>query len=241
MRLDKAVTGMGLSRSEAKEAIRRGRVSVNGSIVTDSAVQLKESDRVTLDGQSVDKSVHRHFMVNKPAGVLTATCDPRGEATVLGLLPESLRFKNLGPVGRLDKDVTGLIILTTDGQLAHRLISPKRDIEKQYTARVEGRLGEADALAFERGIPLKDFTAKPARLTVLSASDAESTCRVTVSEGKFHQVKRMLSSLGHPVRTLRRERIAGLELDETLREGEYRPLTEEETALLYEKAGMERP
>ena len=241
MRLDKAVTMMGFSRSEARQAVRQGRVSVNGRIAADSSLQLRESDCVTLDGQSVDRRLHRHFMVNKPAGCLTATSDPHGKKTVLDLLPQSLHLKDLGPVGRLDQDVTGLVILTTDGELAHRLISPKRGIEKQYFAEVEGKLGKNDILAFKKGISLSDFTAKPARLEILSTSEERSVCRVFVSEGKFHQVKRMLSSLGHPVIMLKREQIAGLQLDESLDEGAYRPLTDEEIALLYGKAGMDQP
>ena len=240
MRLDKAVALMGLSRSEAKEAVRRGRVSVNRQTVTDSARILLPSDNVSLDGEPVDRSLHHHFMVNKPAGCLTATSDPRGEKTVLDLLPPNLRYKDLGPVGRLDKDVTGLVILTTDGELAHRLISPKRGIEKRYLAKVEGKLTETDVRAFEAGVELKDFTALPAKLDILEAAEEGSLCRVTVSEGKFHQVKRMLGSLGHGVITLKRECIAGLNLDENLSEGGYRPLNDAEIRLLYDKAGMEQ-
>ena len=238
MRLDKAAALFGLSRSEAKEAIRRGRVAVNGQPVFDSAFKLGPQDNVSVDGQTVDTAKHHHFMVHKPADCLTATFDPRGDRTVLDLLPENLHYRDLGPVGRLDRDVTGLVILTTDGELAHRLISPKRDIEKRYFAHVEGKLTEADGRAFESGIALKDFTAKPARLEILSANDESSDCYVYVTEGKFHQVKRMLGALGHPVIALRRECVAGLNLDETLAEGQYRALREDEIRLLYEKAGL---
>ena len=222
MRLDKAVTSMGLSRSQAKEAIRCGRVAVGGKTVLSSAFQLAENETVTLDGTGIDFRRHHHIMVHKPAGCLTATSDPRGERTVLDLLPTYLRYKDLGPVGRLDKDVTGLVILTTDGELAHRLISPRRDIEKQYLAKVEGELSEKVAAAFEKGIELSDFTARPAHLEILEA------------------VKRMLGSLGHTVITLKRECIAGLWLDGDLEEGQFRALTDDETALLYEKAGLDK-
>ena len=239
MRLDKAVTMAGLSRSEAKEAIRRGRVTLNGGTAKDAALNVNMSDSVCLDGQKLDLKAHRHIMLFKPAGYLTATEDARGDRTVMELIPQSMRFKDLGPVGRLDRDVTGLLILTTDGELAHRLISPKRDVEKQYFARVEGKLGEGDAAAFERGVELKEFKAKPARLTIVSAQEDESLCRVFVTEGKFHQVKRMLLAVGHPVIELKRERIAELELDPALREGECRFLTDSEERVLYAAAQME--
>ena len=241
MRLDKAVAMTGVSRKQAKALLSRGAVTVNGKVSTDGAAILTAGDEVLVNGQRVDLSPHRHIMMNKPAGVLTATSDARGEDTVMDLLPENVRFKDLGPVGRLDKDVTGLILLTTDGELAHRLISPKRGIEKRYTALCEGRLDESDVLMFEQGLELSDFTAKPARLEILDAKDDQSLCRVYVSEGKFHQVKRMLLSVGHPVLRLRRDSIAGLMLDQSLTEGQFRFLTPEETDLLYERAGLEKP
>ena len=228
MRLDKAVALAGLTRSQAKEAIRRGRVTVNGKAVTDGAQKIESGDRVALDGDTVSLAAHHHFMLNKPAGVLTATRDEHGERTILNLLPENLRFRDLGPVGRLDKDVTGLVILTDDGELAHRLISPRRGIEKQYLARTEGKLTDADVRAFENGIELKDFTARPAHLEILEAGEEASLCRVTVSEGKFHQVKRMLGARQLPVLTLHRLRIGGLWLDESLAPGEYRTVSAEE-------------
>ncbi len=239
MRLNKAVTAAGLTRTQAKDAIKRGRVSVNASCEKDCARQVSTSDEVRLDGECLDLSPHRHIMLNKPAGVITATEDARGDVTVLDLIPPKMRFKGLGPVGRLDRDVTGLVILTTDGELAHRLISPKRGIEKRYCATARGRIGEAEARAFESGIKLSDFTAKPARLEIVSASDESSVCRVYVSEGKFHQVKRMFLAVGHEITALRREAIAGLELDKTLDEGKCRYLTPSEAAHLYEKAGLE--
>ena len=177
-------------------------------------------------------------MLNKPAGCLTATEDGRG-ATVMDLLPEPLRKRGLGPVGRLDKDVTGLILLTTDGQLAHRLISPRWKMDKKYLATVEGRLDEACVRRFLEGVPLKDFTCEPAGLRILHAGDEESLCEVTVHEGKYHQVKRMLAACGHPVIALSRRSIAGIELDKSLGEGEWRYLTEEERASLYRLTELE--
>ena len=187
-----------------------------------------------LDGENARAPEHVHLMLHKPAGFLTATEDARGERTVLDLLPEKIRMRKVGPVGRLDKDVTGLLILTTDGQLAHRLISPKWDVEKTYYAEIEGEIDDECVRRFAEGVPLKEFTCKPARLERAGAG----ACRVYVSEGKYHQVKRMLAAVGHPVLRLKREKIGPVALDPALSEGEFRPLTPGEEAALYEIAGM---
>ena len=240
MRLDKAVTLSGVSRSQAIKLLRAGRVQLNGQTETDGARKVSGGDEVRLDGEKLDLCLHHHFMVYKPEGCLTATRDERGQSTVMDLIAPQHRYKDLGPVGRLDKDVSGLVILTTDGELAHRLISPKRDIEKVYFAVTEGKLSPGDAEAFEKGIAFKDFTAKPARLEIICAHEEESLCRVYVREGKFHQVKRMLLAVGHPVIRLKREKIGALSLDETLEKGQYRALTDEETRTLYEQVGLEQ-
>ena len=238
-RLDKLLSENGLSRKQAGQVIRAGRVRVDGEVVRDAAHALDaDTVRVTLDGEALSTEKHLHLMLNKPAGYLTATEDGRG-ATVMDLLPEPLRKRGLGPVGRLDKDVTGLILLTTDGQLAHRLISPKWKMDKKYLAMVEGRLDEACVRRFLEGVPLKDFTCEPAGLRILHAGDEESLCEVTVHEGKYHQVKRMLAACGHPVIALSRRSIAGIELDKSLGEGEWRYLTEEERASLYRLTELE--
>lgn len=238
-RLDKLLSENGLSRKQAGQVIRAGRVRVDGEVVRDAAQTLDaDTARVTLDGEALSTEKHLHLMLNKPAGYLTATEDGRGE-TVMDLLPEPLRKRGLGPVGRLDKDVTGLILLTTDGQLAHRLISPKWKMDKRYLAAVEGRVDEACVRRFAEGVPLKDFTCEPAGLHILRAGDEESLCEVTVHEGKYHQVKRMLAACGHPVLALSRRSIAGIELDKSLGEGEWRYLTEEERASLYRLTELE--
>ena len=238
-RLDKLLSENGLSRRQAGQVIRAGRVRVDGEVVRDAAQTLDaDTARVTLDGEALSTEKHLHLMLNKPAGYLTATEDGRG-ATVMDLLPEPLRKRGLGPVGRLDKDVTGLILLTTDGQLAHRLISPKWKMDKRYLATVEGRLDESCVRRFSEGVPLKDFTCEPAGLHILRAGDEESLCEVTVHEGKYHQVKRMLAACGHPVLALSRRSIAGIELDKSLGEGEWRYLTEEERASLYRLTELE--
>lgn len=182
---------------------------------------------VELDGAPAEIETELYLMIHKPAGVVTATED-RKLPTVVSLLPENLQRRKIGPVGRLDRDVTGLVLLTTDGQLAHRLISPKWKAEKTYRAVCEGKLGKLDALAFAAGLELSDFTAKPAKMEILSANDDSSVADVTLTEGKFHQVKRMFIAVGHPLTSLKRLRIGCVSLDESLAPGEYRRLTAEE-------------
>ena len=239
MRLDKMVSMTGVTRSEAKKLIQKGAVRINGEIVRDAAMNVPEGASLTVGSDSVSVKKHIHIMIHKPAGVLTATIDERGAATVCDGLPPAILKRGIGPVGRLDKDVTGLVLLTTDGQLAHRLISPRWEMTKRYRAVTEGKLDEACQRAFEEGIPFKDFTAKPAKLEIVSANDETSECLVYVSEGKYHQVKRMLQHVGHPVLTLHRETIASISLDPNLAPGEWRELTEEETAYLYKLTEME--
>lgn len=236
MRLDKAVALIGLTRTEARRAIAAGRVKVDGIIVKNAAAQVSP-EAVTLDGQTPEAPRELYLMVNKPAGVLTATEDRRFPC-VTDLLPESLRRRNPGPVGRLDRDVTGLVLLTTDGQLAHRLIAPKWKAEKTYVARCEGRLTAKAVEAFARGIELSDFTAKPAQLRILEANEAESTAEAVLTEGKFHQVKRMFAAVGHPLVSLMRTRIGCVTLDDALAPGEWRPLTDDEIAGLKALCGL---
>lgn len=236
MRLDKAVSLAGLTRSEARKAISAGRVWVNGQPARDGGMQVRPED-VRVDGAEPVAPGELYIMVNKPAGLVTATEDRR-LPTVLSLLPEAMQRRGPGPVGRLDRDVTGLVLLTTDGQLAHRLISPRWKAEKLYRARCAGRLTEADAAAFANGLALSDFTARPAELRILEAGEAESTAEVVLTEGKFHQVKRMFAAVGHPLLALSRLRIGCVTLDPALAEGEWRSLTEDEVAGLRGMCGM---
>lgn len=189
---------------------------------------------VALDGRPLALPGHTHIMLYKPAGVLTAARD-REAATVMDLLPPAALKSGCMPVGRLDRDTTGLLLLTSDGVLGHRLISPKRHVEKTYLATLESDLPPDAAKRFEEGIALKDFTALPAALEALGPRMG----RVTVLEGKYHQVKRMFAAIGCPVAALHRERFGPLTLDGSLRPGEYRSLTAEEAARLYRAAGME--
>ncbi|MDY3278891.1 MAG: pseudouridine synthase [Eubacteriales bacterium] len=234
MRLDKLLSNLGVaSRAGCRELLKAGRVQVDGQTVRDGAAQVSEKAAVLLDGTALDTRLARHLMLFKPLGVLTAAEDGR-QQTVMDLLPGVYRSCGCMPVGRLDKDTTGLLVLTTDGELAHRLIAPGRHVDKVYEAVVDGVLDEGDAAAFAAGIPLKDFTALPAKLEVL----AENRARVTVQEGKYHQVKRMFGARGKPVLALHRASFGPLQLDETLCPGQFRELTGEETAALYAAAGM---
>lgn len=224
MRLDKFLSAQGLSRKQARAAIASGQVSVNGEVQGDPGFILDPiSAQVLFQGRALGYRRHMHLMLHKPAGLLTATTDAR-QKTVMDLLPEELKRRALGPVGRLDKDVTGLLLLTDDGQLAHRLISPKWTVEKVYLARVEGALDASDIQAFQAGIALSDFTARPARLEILEPDLG----RLTITEGKFHQVKRMFHAVGKTVLHLKRLRIGALELDPALAPGQARPLCPEE-------------
>ena len=241
MRLDRWLTTLGAgSRSEVKAWIRGGEAAVNGRIIRDSALSFDtERDILSLRGKTLDGRVMRHVMMYKPAGVLTAARDPK-QPTVMDLLPEVYRRIGCMPVGRLDKDTTGILLFTCDGELNHRLLSPGRHVDKVYRARTEGKLTEETIAAFAAGMDLGDFTAQPAKLEILRAGEGESLAEVTVAEGKFHQVKRMFAAAGHEVIALHRRAFGPLELDPELPEGGWRELTEGELALLYEAAGMER-
>lgn len=238
MRLDKLLSINGASRSQAAVLIKSGAVTVNGDLLLNPAAVINlDGAEVRLHGVPLRTDEHLHVMIHKPAGYLTATEDKKSRV-IADLLPEWYRKRGIGPVGRLDKDVTGLVFMTTDGQLAHRLISPNWEQDKVYVAEVEGRLTRFAIDTFSQGVVLKDFVCRPASLSILEADDEKSLCEVTVQEGKFHQVKRMLAAVGHPVVTLRRRSVAGIELDPTLAPGEWRELTPEEINHLYKAAGM---
>lgn len=233
MRLDKAVALSGLSRSEARKAISSGRVSVSGATVRKADTDVLP-ENVLLDGNPVGSGGDIYIMLNKPAGLLTATSDRR-ERTVVDLLPDKLRRRNPGPAGRLDKDVTGLVILTSDGQLAHRLISPSRGVKKVYVAEVSGCPGEEELDLIRRGgLVFKDFTSRPAEVQ----KTGENEITLTLTEGKFHEVKRVCAKIGHEVTALKRVSLGGVALDPALESGQWRELTEGEVALLKAAAGM---
>lgn len=235
MRLDKLLSNLGLSsRSLCREMIKKGRVSVNGSICRDGAFHVPDGAQVCVDGKALDTRMERHVMLFKPEGYLTAAED-KSTRTVMDLLPEMYRSLGCMPVGRLDKDTTGLLLFTTDGDLAHRLITPRYHVDKVYRARVDAPLTEEDERAFAEGIPLKDFTCLPARLERLE----ENLGQVTVQEGKYHQVKRMFGARGKNVMQLHRISFGTLQLDEQMQPGDFRELTEKEVAWLYRAAGKD--
>lgn len=229
-RLDKLLTQSGLySRSEARELIRSGRVSVDGETLRRPEVKAAEDAAVFVDGEEVNCSLCRYFMLNKPAGVLSAT-DDRSQPTVLDLLPREIRALGLFPVGRLDKDTTGLLLLTNDGGFAHRVISPKHGVVKTYLAVTASPVDAEDVRAFREGITLSDGTrCLPAVLEPLDGC----RCRVFVSEGKCHQVKRMLAACGKPCTALERTAVGALELDPELPRGGWRELRQFETGLVF--------
>ncbi len=240
MRVDRWLTALGVcSRSEGKSLIRQGAVRVNGRAVRNPGESADtEADRLEVSGKPVDGRIMRHVMLNKPAGLLTAARDPK-QPTVMELLPPVYASLGCMPVGRLDKDTTGLLILSCDGEMSHRLLAPGRHVEKVYEARVTGRPGAREIERFAEGLELHDFTALPARLEIPEPGEESSLARVTVAEGKFHQVKRMFSAVGHEVLSLRRVCFGPLSLPPELAEGAWRELTEEELRALRAAAGME--
>ena len=230
-RLDKLLAGTGKwSRREVKALVRQGLVRVDGRLAASAEDKLDPAAAIiTVAGETISLCRFTYVMLHKPAGVLTATED-RQQPTVLDLLPPELRRIGLAPVGRLDKDTEGLLLLTNDGELAHRLLSPKYHVEKRYLARVDGELSAADAEAFARGMTLGDgLECLPAGLEVLP----DRVCIVTLREGKFHQVKRMLAARGAPVLYLKRLSMGPLTLDDSLAAGAYRLLRAEEISALY--------
>lgn len=239
MRLDKllAHTGFG-TRKEVKKIIKDGYIEVNGEVITKPGTKVDpDEDDVRVGGQRIYYEEFVYFMLNKPAGVISATEDFVHE-TVLDLLEPADLVQEPHPVGRLDIDTEGLLILTNDGQLTHQLISPKKEVDKEYYALIEGIVTEEDVTKFAKGLILEDdeedFETMPATLEILSVEEEaqESEIHVTIQEGKFHQVKRMFEAVGKKVLYLKRIRMHDLKLDENLPLGEYRPLTDEELEIL---------
>jgi len=228
IRLDKLLADYGFgSRKEVKSVIKAGSVSVNGEIIKDASFTAEPgTDRVLVDGQLLHYREFYYIMMNKPAGVISATDDTR-ETTVLDILPDRYSVKGLFPVGRLDKDTEGLLLISNDGQLAHRLLSPKKHVPKVYYAEIDGRVGQDDVEAFKQGIQLDDFTALPSRLVILEQGSM-SRVEVTIYEGKYHQIKRMFEAVNKRVAYLKRLSMGSLRLDPSLSPGEVRELTDDE-------------
>jgi len=228
IRLDKYLADMGIgTRTEVKKLIRQGKVKVDETVVKSPEQKIDTTkQKVCCEGQEVGYERYEYYMLNKPAGYVSATMDDR-EQTVLDLITDKKR-KDLFPVGRLDKDTEGLLLITNDGDLAHRLLAPKKHVDKLYYAKVEGVVTEDDKKAFAEGVSIGDGeVTKPAVLEILQ-SDEISEIHLTIQEGKFHQVKRMFEAVGKKVIYLKRISMGTLRLDENLKLGAYRPLTEEE-------------
>ncbi|MDM5229958.1 pseudouridine synthase [Lysinibacillus pakistanensis] len=233
MRLDKLLANMGYgSRKEVKQLLKQKAVTVDGAYVKDAALHVDpEKQDVSVFGERVVYTEFVYFMMNKPPGVISATEDVRDETVIDLLEPLHQHFQPF-PVGRLDKDTEGLLLLTNDGQLAHNLLSPKKHVPKVYYAQIEGLVTEEDCKKFAQGVELDDgYVTKPGELIILK-SDLQSEIELTIQEGKFHQVKRMFESVGKRVTYLKRLSMGSLKLDDNLALGEYRELTTKELTAL---------
>lgn len=229
-RLDKIISNLGYgSRKEIKGLARKGFIEVDGVIEKDSSKLIDpEKSVIKINGEQIFYREFIYLMMNKPDGVVSATYDSRDE-TVIDLLEIDHQAFEPFPVGRLDKDTVGLLLLTNDGELNHRLISPKWKVDKVYYAKIDKKVTEEDVEKFKKGITLDDgYVCKEAILEIIEATDEGSEVNITIQEGKFHQVKRMFEAVGKNVTYLQRIEFGGLPLDEDLEEGEYRELTEEE-------------
>lgn len=228
-RLDKILASQGtLSRRDVKEIIKKGRVTLNGIVVRDSAVKVDlNTDTVAIDGEQISLKKHIYIMMNKPQGVISAS-DSENDETVVDLVPDELFRKGLFPAGRLDKDTTGFVLITDDGDFAHKILSPKNHIFKTYLARLQHELTVSDIETLEKGITLADGTIlKEAKVEIVENSETP-LIKIMICEGKYHQVKRMFAATGNKVIELHRSKMGELELDSNLKPGECREITPEE-------------
>ena len=233
LRIDKILSNLGYgSRAELKVYCKKGMVKVNDKVISNPGTQVDtDVDKIEFNNEVVNYREFVYIMMNKPDGYLSATFDKR-DPIVLDLIDSSYLAFEPFPVGRLDKDTEGLLVLTNDGQLAHRVLSPKKHVPKTYYAKIEGRVTEEDIKAFEAGVTLDDgYETMPAQLKILESGE-QSEIELTIHEGKFHQVKRMFESVGKKVVYLKRLSMGKLKLDESLGLGEYRELTEEEVSAM---------
>lgn len=228
-RLDKILASQGtLSRRDVKEIIKKGRITLNGKVIKDSSVKIDIcKDEVLLDGEKITLKKHIYIMMNKPRGIVSAS-DGEKEETVVDLVPDELYRKGLFPAGRLDKDTTGFVLITDDGDFAHKILSPKNHIFKTYLARLEHSLSESDIKMLENGIILADGTTlKEAKIEIIEQTETPLV-EIMICEGKYHQVKRMFAAAGNKVVNLHRLKMGDLTLDERLKPGECREITREE-------------
>ena len=229
MRIDKFLANSGIgTRKEVKELLKKKRIRVNDEVVTEAKTHIDgDNDYVSFDGERIEYKEFLYIMLNKPQDVISATDDER-HRTVLDLLEEPLTKVGLFPVGRLDKDTEGLLVLTNDGKMAHELLSPKKHVPKRYYVELKKTLSKEEAKILENGVELETFTTKPAKVEFIT----EDKVYIIISEGKYHQVKRMFKCVGNRVLFLKRTGMGNLGLDENLASGEYRELTSEELELL---------
>lgn len=229
-RLDKILSGTGLySRSGARGVIAAGLVTVDGAVVRKPDTKVRRDAEIMVSGERIDGAEHVYILLNKPTGYVSAS-QPEGKyPPVTSLLPEYLQKRGLGCVGRLDADVTGLLLLTDDGDFVHRVTAPRAAVEKTYEARLDGPLGPEDVTALAAGIVLRGGVEYRSAKLVIDEEDP-AFCRITVTEGKYHEVKNLMAARGRRVLALRRVSIGGLVLDETLAEGAFRPLSPEEAS-----------
>lgn len=227
-RLDKILASQGASsRKDVKEIIKSGRVAVNGKTVRDSSVKISDTDCVSLDGKILTLKKHIYLMLNKPEGIVSAS-DSKTEKTVVDLVPDVFFRSGLFPAGRLDKDTVGFVLITDDGDFAHRILSPKNHIVKTYEARLAKTLTEEQRQLIQKGIVLSDgTTCLESRIKILENGDA-SLVAIQICEGKYHQIKRMFAAAGNKVVSLKRTKMGDLELDASLLPGECREITSEE-------------
>ncbi|WP_419726124.1 pseudouridine synthase [Terrisporobacter petrolearius] len=236
LRIDKILSNVGYgSRAEIKVYCKKGLVKVNDKVISNPGTQVDtDTDKIEFNNEVVRYREFVYIMMNKPDGYLSATFDKR-DSIVLDLIDSSYLAFEPFPVGRLDKDTEGLLVLTNDGKLAHRVLSPKKHVPKTYYAKIDGVVTEKDVKAFEEGVTLDDgYETMPSQLKILESGET-SEIELTIHEGKFHQVKRMFESVGKKVVYLKRLSMGKLKLDETLSLGEYRELTNEEVKLIEER------
>ncbi len=232
-RLQKVIANLGYcSRRKAEELISNGKVSVNGTIVTELGTKVKKGDTIEVEGNILDNNKnYEYYILNKPRGVVTTTNDEHGRKTVVDLIDTSTRIY---PVGRLDYDTTGLLLLTNDGELANKLMHPSSNIEKTYVAKIEGLISPISVKKLKSGVVIDGYKTRPAKVKVkkYNKSTNKSIVEITISEGKNHQVKKMFEAVGHHVEKLKREKYAIFDI-KSLKVGEYRKLTFKEISILY--------
>lgn len=239
-RLDKILSNFGYgTRKEIRKAVKEGAVKVDGTVVTDSGIHVNPNNSsIEIYGELLRYREFIYIMMNKPAGVVSATYDNKYK-TVVDILPDEYRPFDLFPVGRLDIDTEGLLVMTNDGQLAHQLLSPRKHVPKKYYALVQGKVDEKDARLFKEGVVLEDgYKTLPADLTILQSEEV-SEIELVIYEGKFHQVKRMFESVGKKVKYLKRIEMGDIKLDENLEPGRCRELTDDEVQALKKRSDME--